>query len=77
MTPENVVEVYGEIAEAFHVTRKDKEVYPDPWIVCETVVAQNLPKDSWIVDVGAGSGHASTPFKKEGFNNIIALEPSD
>ena len=77
MTPENVVEVYDDIAEAFHATRKERSIYPDPWVVFETVDELKLSKESWICDVGAGSGHASTPFKNAGYTNIIALEPSE
>lgn len=62
--------LYNSIGQDYNHTRK-----PDPRIVKEFISLLNLPTDSTIADIGAGTGNYSNQVAEQGYQ-VIAIEPS-
>lgn len=41
------------------------------------LIKNNAPKDSKILDIGAGCGHVLADLKESGYENLFALDPSE
>ena len=62
--------LYNSIGQGYNHTRQ-----PDPRIVEQLITLLNLPKESIIADVGAGTGNYSNAIADRGYR-VIAIEPS-
>ncbi|MBW4636238.1 MAG: methyltransferase domain-containing protein [Iphinoe sp. HA4291-MV1] len=62
--------IYNSIGQQYSKTR-----VPDPRIVNTLIDLLNLPKDSIIADIGAGTGSYSLALANQGFS-VNAIEPS-
>jgi SAM-dependent methyltransferase len=68
---------YDTIPPQLYEAMMDVVRYRELDEICETIKELNLPSNSEVIDIGAGSGRGGRYLKAQGFKNIDAIDASE